>query len=93
MLSVPANGTVSSERFGTLHAIAWTRVALFGTGAFLPGAEYGKRDSRDAFRSHWEGAYYLQVLRQPNLQKDCCVRLPNDILKALQDQLRSSTAR
>ena len=76
---VNQNGSCSMRRFNA------------ETGDFLGRPDYQRGDFQDAFRTYWESATHLHITRQPNLQRDCKVRLPDDILAELRSSLNRST--
>jgi hypothetical protein len=61
------------------------------TGVFL-GKHYHAGDYQDAFAHLLEGARKLTVSMQPNLERDCRERLPDDVLEQLRRQIRELTS-
>ena len=58
------------------------------SGAFL-GLEYKSGDYQENFSEYLKSALGLAVSRQPNLEKDCNVRLPQFVLSEPRQQLPS----
>lgn len=61
------------------------------SGSALGSVEYKSGDYQEGFSDYVKSGVPLYISRQPNLQRDCKIRLPSHLLSELSEQIRKKS--